>query len=363
MRRKCLILSAVLALLHFVAFGLCSSRIAELNSSDQFYNAVLANHKGAKDSTAVSTLLYVFKPGCSYCAELEPKLDFLTSVFPNNETLKFVKVNGQQAAELSRDLNIRSYPQLFILTSIPSQILGDSDFRNAVRDNSYVSQFHGERTIKRLAQWISNNVGEMPHWPQSRLDYGIRILDDFTGTLEKALVDAVFPTGDTVKSSVTVPTCFAFVNSWMDIQYLDMFNGDLNTLILEDLSRRWRDINFHVLDSSLPELSALSSQLQIAHSPTLCFIYRDKIIKAALMPYDYNSRDRELEYFTDIISKCVLSSADDDKICEDFLDTLPLAEYFSPSPVGSEYDENLNSYYEDSSGYEDDYVEFDVYDL
>lgn len=363
------VLLVVVWLLQLVIVGRCSSRIVHLDSSEQFYDLVHANYYRNKES-ATNILLYVFKPGCKYCAELEPKLDFLTTVFPNDSTVKFVKVNGQQASTLVKDLYIRSFPQLFIFKPIPGQSMEvTNNIRETVKDNSFLSQFHGERTVKGLAQWISNNVGEMAHWPTSRVNYNIRDIDDFVRIMPQSLIESIFPTDDSVKDSGERPACLAFVNSWMDIQYVDMFNGDLNTLILEKMSDHWRSIDFYVIDSSVPELSTLSTQLQVAHSPTLCFIFKGKIIKSALKPYDDNSRDREMEYFNEIISKCVVPTLQDNKVCEEHINSLPLAEFFTLSPLLSngdsdETDCNDDDDDDDDNDYDDDdEVPFDVFDL
>lgn len=357
------------------------ARIFEVHGTDKFYDAVLygssnANGNGNASSAGTlspkSTLLYVYKPGCRYCAALEPKLDYLTDMFPNEEAVQFVKINGVQASQLEIDLNVRSFPQLFLFKpKSPSgavKSVDGTDSRHIVHHYYTLSRFQGERTIERLAQWVSKTVGEMTHWPESRVNYDIVDMESFRNTLPQDAVDTVFPSpeAETTFGNVSA-VCLAFINPWIDLYYQNMFNGDLEALILEKLSKAWPQVKFYVLDTSTPELSPLFRQLQISHAPTISFIYNGKILYTLLLPMDRNSNSKEEQYLADIISTCVVGAQEQEEQCEDLIRSLDYADFFKPSSPfaddANDPESDLRSSDEEDENELDEDLPFDIYDL
>ncbi|QGN18076.1 hypothetical protein FIM1_4394 [Kluyveromyces marxianus] len=361
------------------------ARIFEVHDTDEFYDAVLYGYSNADANgnangnagsagalSPKSTLLYVYKPGCRYCAALEPKLDYLTDMFPNEEAVQFVKINGVQASQLEIDLNVRSFPQLFLFKpKSPSgaiKSVDGTDSRHTVHHYYTLSRFQGERTIERLAQWVSKTVGEMIHWPESRVNYDIVDMESFRNTLPQDAVDTVFPSpeAETTLGNASA-VCLAFINPWIDLYYQDMFNGDIEALILEKLSKAWPQVKFYVLDTSTPELSPLFRQLQISHAPTISFIYNGKILYTQLLPMDRNSNSKEEQYLADIISTCVVGAQEEEKQCEDLIRSLDYADFFKPSsPLADDANDpesDLRSSDEEDENELDEDLPFDIYDL
>lgn len=331
-----------------------SIEITECTGTSNFYSTVLSSEHNA-------TVLYIYKVGCRFCQQLDPKLQYITDVFAD-ENLSIVKVNGKVASNLIKDLQVRSFPQLFVFQPVPSQMLGGAmDNRTLVHEHSSVSQYHGKRTIPKIADWISESTGILPHWPGSRVVDDIDSMTKFNETLPPNVVAAIF---EREQAYVERPVCLAFVTSWMDIQYTDMFTGDLDTSILETASSTWPQIDFYKLDSSSAALSHLTSQLQISGSPALCFIYGNKILKVAFMPYDDNSRNRELDYVNDIIVNCVVS--DSGESCSEYVSSLPLVDFYTfesgQAPQDPDSFHGIIGAIQDGDDSEEEYI-FDAYDF
>lgn len=77
-----------------------SIEITECTGTSNFYSTVLSSEHNA-------TVLYIYKVGCRFCQQLDPKLQYITDVFAD-ENLSIVKVNGKVASNLIKDLQVRS---------------------------------------------------------------------------------------------------------------------------------------------------------------------------------------------------------------------------------------------------------------
>lgn len=293
-------------------FGLVWSYTYELASSDEFYSSL-------RKAQERFSLLYVYKPGCRYCSEVGPKLDYVMEQFQDAQ-VDLLKADGVKLNDLVVNLRVTHFPQLFLFGPgyTNSQNFSDSgENSHGVKRNSL---FREDRTVANLASWIADCIGELPKWSESRVIDHIESMEQFNSTFPAEGVALLF--GESHQPMSTA-MCLAFANSWMEAGYAELFFSDIDSSVLNKLSNEWPDIDFYLFDSSLASLAQLTNRMQVAFGlPSVYFLYQDKIITVGFWPYDFNSKNKEKEYINRILASCIQAPQNEQE-CEELVALLP----------------------------------------
>lgn len=312
----------------------CTQKIKIVADSENLYS-LLKNSKSF-------TLVYIYSSTCHWCQQLDPKFDYLSSLFLDNSNVSFTKINKRQARIFIEHFQISSFPQLLLFK--PSLRNDEQQI-----DSLFVAVYRSYRTVASMAVWLTEMTGQFPKWPNSKVKSEIMHLSDLSKGVSLRLRKTLgFPLvegreEELLDDQTTTPIILTFITPWIDSHYLELFNGDASTSVLERLAEEFSDFIFYRIDGSLKSMSLLTNEFRCSITPTIIILMNNNIIKIEFSAYNKDTWGKEYEIIRDILEIC----SNNDK-CSKFVEKLS-AIYIYRSI--SELQNSLEQY---------DYIDYDI---